>query len=167
MDEVNLSGHEDEFVEAAVFEVDFSKPAQGVDMEKPRFFADFADGGLFGGFAGLNVALGDGPAVFAVLNQQDFDVFFVFGQAKNDAAGGRFADDFLDDRLFAKDGFLEFVDGRGTVLFRKSFRNFEVTSLPFDRLTLGLCRPLRGRLWVFLAFHDGLLRSRRQIGLTV
>lgn len=64
-----MSGHEDEFVEAAVFEVDFSKPAQGVDMEKPRFFADFADGGLFGGFAGFDVALGDRPAVFAVLNQ--------------------------------------------------------------------------------------------------
>lgn len=64
MDEVNLGSHKDEFVEAAIFEVDFSKPTEGVDMEKPRFLADFADGCLLGRFAGFNVALGDGPAVF-------------------------------------------------------------------------------------------------------
>lgn len=156
-----MSGHEDELVEAAVFEVDFSKPTQGVDMEKPRFFADFADGGLFGGFAGLNVALGDGPAVFAVLNQQNLDVFFVFREAKDDAAGGGFADNFLDNRLFAKDGFFELVDGGGAVLFRKSFRNFEVATLPFDRRALGFPRPGR-RLLILFAFHDGLLRGLRR-----
>ena len=78
MDEVDLGGHEDEFVETAVFEVDFSKPTQGVDMEKPRFFADFANGGLFRGFAGLNVAFRNRPTVFRILDEQDFDVFFVF-----------------------------------------------------------------------------------------
>ena len=68
MDEVDLGGHEDELVEAAVFEVDFAEPAEGVDVEKAGFFADFADGGLFGGFAGFDVAFGDGPAVFRILN---------------------------------------------------------------------------------------------------
>lgn len=78
MDKVDLGGHKNEFVEATIFEVDFSKPAQGVDMEKPRFFADFTDGGLFGGFAWLDVALRDGPAILGILNQEDFDVLTVF-----------------------------------------------------------------------------------------
>ena len=78
MDEVDLGGHENKFVEAAVFEVDFSKPTQGVDMEKPRFFADFADGGLFGCFAGFDVAFRNRPAILGILNQKDFDVPLVF-----------------------------------------------------------------------------------------
>ncbi len=68
MDEVDLGGHQDELIEATVFEVDFSKPTQCIDMEKTRFLADFADGGLFGGFAGFDMTFGDSPAVFAVLN---------------------------------------------------------------------------------------------------
>ena len=64
MDEVNLGGHEDELVEAAIFEVDFSKPAEGVDMEKPRFLSDFTDGSLLGSLTRLDVTLRNGPAVF-------------------------------------------------------------------------------------------------------
>ena len=167
MDEVDLGGHKNEFVEATIFEVDFSKPAQGVDMEKPRFFAYFADGGLFGGFAWLDVAFGDGPAVFAVLDEEDFDVLFVFRQAKNNATGGRLADNFLDDRLSFEDGLLELVDGGRTILFRKSFRNFEVTSLPFYRRALGSPLAWCRRPGIFLVFHDGLLRSHRQTSLAV
>ena len=156
MDEIDLGGHEDEFVEAAVFEVDFSKPAQGVDMEKPRFFADFTDGGLFGGFAGLDVTFGDGPAVFAVLDEQDFDVFLVFREAKNDAAGGWFADNLLNDRLTTEDGFFKLVDGGRFILFRKGFRNFKVTSLSTQRRFLrGAGRSTRRRPLILI--HDGFL----------
>ncbi len=68
MDEVNLGSHEDEFVEAAIFEVNFSKPAQCVDMEKPGFFSDFANSGLLGCFSRFNVTLWDGPAILGILN---------------------------------------------------------------------------------------------------
>ena len=78
MDEVDLGRHQDKFVEAAIFEVDFSKPTQGIDMEKPRFFTDFADGGLFSGFARFDVALRNGPAILGILNQEDFNVLLVF-----------------------------------------------------------------------------------------
>ena len=63
MDEVNLGSHEDELVETAIFEVNFSKPTKGVDMKKPRFLTDFANGRLLGRLARLDVALGDGPAI--------------------------------------------------------------------------------------------------------
>ena len=68
MDEVNLRGHEDKFVETAVFEVNFSKPAQCVDMEKSGFFSDFANSSLFGSFARFDVAFGDGPTVLGILD---------------------------------------------------------------------------------------------------
>ena len=167
MDEVNLSGHEDELVHTAVFKVDFSKPTQCIDMEKSGFFADFADGGLFSGFAWFDVAFRDSPAVLTVLNQKNLDILAVFGQAKNDAAGGRFTNYFLNNRLFSEDGFFEFVDCRRTILFWKSFGNFEVTSLPLDRLALRpLCLVCR-RLWTILVFHDFLLMVRRQSNLIV
>ena len=111
------------------------------------------DGGLFSGFARLDMSLRDSPAVFAVLNQEDFDVLTVFGKAKNNAAGGRFADDFLDNRLFAEDGFLELVDWGGSVLFRESFRNLEITSLSAQRRFLRWAgRSTRRRLSVLI--HD-------------
>ena len=47
-------------------------------MEKPRFFTDFADGGLFSGFARFDVALRNGPAILGILNQEDFNVLLVF-----------------------------------------------------------------------------------------
>lgn len=159
-----MGGHEDELVEAAVFEVDFAKPAERVDVEKSRFFADFADGGLFGGFPRFDVALGDGPAVFAVLDEEDFDVLLVLGEAKNNAAGGWLADNLLDNRLFSKDGFLELVDWGGLVLFRKGFRNFKVTSLSAQRRFLrGAGRSTRRRLSV-LIHGFALGRSRRSQG---
>ena len=68
MDEVNLGRHEDEFVEPAILEVDFSKPTEDVDMEKTRFFSDFSDSGLFGGFSGFDVSLRNRPAVFGILD---------------------------------------------------------------------------------------------------
>ena len=68
MNEVDLSSHEDEFVKAAIFEVNFSKPAQCVDMEKPGFFSDFANSGLFGCFSWLDMAFWDGPAILGILN---------------------------------------------------------------------------------------------------
>ncbi len=105
-----MGGHEDEFIEAAIFKMDFSKPAQSVDMEKSRFFADFADGGLFRGLAGFDVAFRNRPAVFAVLNQKDFNILLIFREAKNDTAGGWLADNFLDDWFSAKNSLFELVD---------------------------------------------------------
>ena len=93
-------------------------------MEKPRFFTDFANRGLFRGFAGLDVTLGNGPAVFRILDKEDFDVLLVFRQAKDNATGGWLTDNFLDNRFPAENGFLEFVYGGRFVLFRKCFRNF-------------------------------------------
>ena len=87
-------------------------------MEKPRFFADLADSGLLGHLAWLNVALGDGPAILRVLNQQNLDIFLIMGQAKNDTACSWLTDDFLNNRLFSEDGFFELVDSGGFVLFR-------------------------------------------------
>ena len=64
MDEVDLGCHQDEFVEAAIFEMDFSEPAEDGDMIETGFFADFANCGLFGVFAGFDMTLRDCPAVF-------------------------------------------------------------------------------------------------------
>ena len=64
MDEVDLSCHENEFIKAAVFKMDFSEPSEDVDMEKSSFFADFANCGLFRGLAGFDMTLRDSPAVF-------------------------------------------------------------------------------------------------------
>ena len=78
MDEVNLSRHEDEFVEATVFKMDFSEPTEDVNMEKPSFLTNFANSGLFRGFARFDMTLRNRPAVFRILNQEDFEVLFIF-----------------------------------------------------------------------------------------
>ena len=93
-------------------------------MEKTRFFTDFSDCGLFCGFSGLDMTLRDSPAVFRILDKEDFYVSFVFRETKNNPASGRFADDFLDSRLFLEDGFTKLCNRGGFVLFRKGFRNF-------------------------------------------
>ncbi len=47
-------------------------------MKKPCFFADFADSSLLGVFAWLDVAFGDGPAVFGILDEQNLNITLVF-----------------------------------------------------------------------------------------
>ena len=103
-DEIDLGGHEDEFVDATVLEVDFAEPSEDLDVEEARLLADFADGGLASGFAWFDVAFGDGPATFGVLNEENVDVFLVGAHPKNNPAGGWFTDDFLDGRFFENFG---------------------------------------------------------------
>ena len=140
-----MSRHQDEFVEAAIFEVDFSKPTEDIDMEKTRFFSDFSDCGLFGGFSGFDMALGDGPTILGILDEEDFYILFVFRETKNDTASGRFADNLLNRRLAAKNRVAKLGDWGGFVLFRKGIRNFEITPLALLRLwSLPSERNLRG-----------------------
>ncbi len=150
MDKVDLGGHEDKFVETAVFEMDFAEPTENVDMEKPSLFADFADGGLFGGLAWLDVTLRNSPAIFGILNKKNLNIATVGSESKNNAASGRFADNLLDDRLFAEDGLLDFANRGRFVLFRKGFRNFKIVPLPLERRTARRQTLCRGRLrWSF------------------
>ena len=170
MNEIDLGSHEDEFVEAAIFEVDFSKPAQSVDMEKPRFLSDFANSSLFGGFAWLNMTFRNSPTVLRILDQKDLDILTVLREAKNDTTGGWLANDLLNNRLFAEDGFLELVNGGRLVLLRQCLWNFEVTSLPRDRLLLrrlGFRTLGRGLLLVSWCFHGYYPMSRRNLDLAV
>ncbi len=97
-------------------------------MIKSGFFADFADGGLFSVLAWFDMTLRNRPAVFRILNEKDFDIFLIFREAKNNPARGRLANDFFNNRFFLKNGFAEFIKGRGFILFRKSLRNFTCRS---------------------------------------
>ena len=117
-----MGGHEDEFVETAVFEVDFAEPREDFDVEKTGFFADFADGGLFGVFAWFDVTLGDSPTVFAILDKKDFDVLLVFRETKNNTTRSRLADNFLDCGLTIEN----LSDNGFFIFFRKRFRNFQI-----------------------------------------
>ena len=79
--------------------MDFSEPGEDFYVLEAGLFADFADGGLASSFAGFDMAFRNSPAVFRVLDEENLDVFLIAGEAKNDATGSRFADDFLDRRL--------------------------------------------------------------------
>lgn len=72
------------------------------------------------------MALWDSPTFFGILNKKDFDIFLIFGETKNDATRGRLTDDFLNGRLFVKDGGFDFLKRRGLKRFRRQgFRNLE------------------------------------------
>lgn len=111
LDEIDLGGHEDEFVEAAVFEMDFAEPGENREVAQAGLLLDFAASGHFGGFAGLDVAFGDGPALFGILDEQNLDVFLVAGKTKNNAARGWLADNLLNRRFFAKNSRFKFGEG--------------------------------------------------------
>ncbi len=130
MDEINLRCHEDELVETAVFEVNLAEPTEDVDVVKPGFLANLADGGLLGGLAWLDVSFGDSPAILAVLDKKYLDVFLVFGQTKNYAASSRLAHNFLNRGALLENGFFEFVDSGGLILLRKGLGDLQITSLP-------------------------------------
>ena len=63
-----MLGYMDELIGAAVLEVDFAEPAERGDLGEAGFFGNLADGRGLGGLAGLDVALGDGPAVLGILD---------------------------------------------------------------------------------------------------
>jgi len=90
------------------------------------------------------MTLGDGPTVFGILDQQDLDVLLVFGQAKDDAAGGGLADNFLDGWLLFEDGLLKLVNRGRAILFGERLGDLEVTSLTlfWPRIS-----PRSGVLW--------------------
>ena len=120
-------------------------------MVEAGFLADFADGGLFRGFAGLDVALRNRPAVFRILDQENLNVVLGFVEAKNDAAGGWFANDFLNAGALMENRIAEARKRGFLMLKRNRFRN----------LSAGLAIGRRRRSIVRGAFSGGALRSRR------
>src|SRR6476469_3318637 len=89
--------------------MNFAQPPEYFDVFQSGLFADFAFGGLLGRLAFFDVAFRDGPAVFGILNQQDFDLA-VFTMTKNNTARRRFADNFLDRRFVPVKVLLEFIE---------------------------------------------------------
>ena len=51
-------------------------------MKKSCFFANLTDGGLFGGFAVLNMTFGDCPATLGILNEENLDIIIGLVDAK-------------------------------------------------------------------------------------
>lgn len=92
--------------------MNFAEPSENRDMIEAGFFANLANGGLLGGLARLNVALGDGPAILRILNKEDFNVALVGSHPKDDTTSGRLTDDFLDGRFLAK-SIAKFLEGAG------------------------------------------------------
>ena len=95
---------EDELINAPILEVDFAEPSQDLDVEEAGFFADFANGRLFGVLAGLDVTLRNSPSTFRILDQQNLDVLLVFAHPEHDSTRGRFTHDFLNGWLFKDPG---------------------------------------------------------------
>lgn len=108
-------------------------------MSETRFFANFANGGLFSGFAVFDMAFGDGPAIFRVLNEEDFDILLVGSEPENNPAGGRFADNLLDGRAFTKNFGTELGERRFLIVLRgQGLGDFAPTSR-------GISSPLLAR----------------------
>lgn len=110
--QINLGSHQYQLIHATIFKVNLTQPSEDGNIAKASLLFDLAARGDFGGFAGLDMTLGNGPATFRVLDQENLNVFFIFGKPENYTTRSRLAYDRLDGGFFTENSGLNLGESR-------------------------------------------------------